>query len=46
MLRRGGSNNKKVDENILLLQNTLIGSDPDCDIVIKVVVKKYSLKLK
>lgn len=35
MLRRGGSNNKKVDENILLLQNTLIGSDPDCDIVIK-----------
>uniref|UniRef100_A0A915NKW3 FHA domain-containing protein n=1 Tax=Meloidogyne floridensis TaxID=298350 RepID=A0A915NKW3_9BILA len=34
MLRRGGSN-KKVDENILLLQNTLIGSDPNCDIVIK-----------
>uniref|UniRef100_A0A914L7U3 FHA domain-containing protein n=1 Tax=Meloidogyne incognita TaxID=6306 RepID=A0A914L7U3_MELIC len=35
MLRRGSSNNKKVDENILLLQNTLIGSDPNCDIVIK-----------
>uniref|UniRef100_A0A915LPK7 FHA domain-containing protein n=1 Tax=Meloidogyne javanica TaxID=6303 RepID=A0A915LPK7_MELJA len=34
MLRREGSN-KKVDENILLLQNTLIGSDPNCDIVIK-----------
>lgn len=39
MLRRGSSNNKKVDENILLLQNTLIGSDPNCDIVIKVLLK-------